>query len=150
MGEIIKSIGCVYCGSDDISKEVKYTEKETIKEDNSIYQYSRKKVILCHCNKCNKDYSVYYGTEKYTVFKEGESLTCANDGKLLAIYTSESGRNYRIISLFSKGINSEIYMILSDKDRYPIILSEEEKTELIKEPEKVKTLMYDTFMNRYR
>lgn len=146
-----KSIACPECKSSDIDLTVTYENEseEEILYDNqeAATAYTKEKVMKCHCKSCSKDYSVNQGKDNYTLLRQPLPITCSGDVKLLSIYTSEFDRNFRLVQMHQHS-QGPIIMALVEDDKYPVILPEEKNIE--KDPAKVKSLIFNTWMNRYR
>lgn len=146
-----KSVACPECKSSDINIKVVYQneiEKSFLYADEvEAIEFSKEKVMQCHCKICNKEYFVNQGKDSYTLLSEPYPLTCSGDVRLLSIYSSEFDRDFKIIKM-SLHTGQPITMALVENDKYPIIIPEEKDME--KQPQKIKSLIFNTWMNRHR
>lgn len=145
-----KSIACPECRSSDIGLVVTYeneTKKDILYCDEEAIESSHEKIMHCHCNSCCTDYSVNQGKEIYTLMKKPLPLTCSGDVKLISFYTTEFGHDFKLLRLSPYNANS-ILMAQVENDKYPVIIPDEKDIE--KDPKKVKSLIFNTWMNRYR
>lgn len=150
MKKNFKSIACPECKSSDIGLVVTYTnesESDILYYEEEAIESSREKIMNCHCNTCSKDYSVNQGKETYTLMKKPLSLTCSGDVKLISFYQTEFGHDFKLLRLCPYN-SSPILMAQVENDKYPVIIPDEKGIE--KDPQKVKSLIFNTWMNRYR
>lgn len=150
MKKSYKSLACPKCLSSDIDIAVTYeneVEKEILYCEEEAIELSKEKIMKCHCKSCSNDYSVNQGKDMYTLLRSPLQLTCSGDVKLLSVYTSEFDRNFKLVEM--NGYNNQrILMAMVEDDKYPVLLPEEKDIE--KDPKKVKSLIFNTWMNRYR
>ena len=150
--KIVKSLGCPYChtSSDVTHKEIYTKDHEEISwVDNESRVAVYKKVYKCHCNSCKRDYTVDYGYDRYVIFdKPFNQASFSVDNELLAMFESDSERNYEIIKGNLKG--NPIYFIIYEEDPYPIFISESKLDDYIYNVKTTQSLIFSTWMNRYR
>lgn len=148
--KIAKSIGCPYCDSSNTKAKLQYKQHSVITSylDGESKEQIYKKDYNCHCNICNKDYVVNYGYDKHTVFNKPYPITCSADVKMLAMFKSDSSRDYKILE--TKVGNSKIYFITYEDDEYPIFLNEKDVNKYVNDFKLTDALLFCTWMNRYR
>ena len=92
-----------------------------------------KRTYKCYCKKCMESYEVEYGNAKLRKYNPPISGDCLGDINEYVSYESEFDRSYKIVTVMGTS------MIITDDDIYPIIICEE-----------TKSLILNTWMNRYR
>ncbi len=145
-----KSIACPSCKSNDIDLTIGYInadEREVVYEDTKAFEYSRDKVMDCKCKKCDTKYSVNQGREIYTLLRKPMPLTVSGDVELISFYTTEFGYDFKLLRMSTYN-NHNILMAQVENDQYPVIIPDEKGIE--KDSTKVKSLIFNTWMNRYR
>ena len=159
MKKISTSLACKYCGSFNIDSTVKFYNKKTrYEKDLDAKIITKHRIYKCRCNNCKKNYIVDHGIDKFTLFKKPYKITETGDVKLFAEYVSQSSfvNDYKICSvnissyLRNEASMNEVYLVLTDNDKYPIVLPKQDLEELLEKPEKVKSLTLNTFFSRYR
>ena len=150
MRKNLKSIACPKCKSIDIDLTVTYeneSKKGILYYEEEAIESSREKIMNCHCKSCQNDYSVNEGKETYTLLKQPLPLTCSGDVSLISFYTTDFGHDFKLLRL-SPYNGSSILIAQVENDKYPVIIPEEKGIE--KDTKKVKSLIFNTWMNRYR
>ena len=144
-----KSIACPECKSTSVDVKTTYKNKHTkdvIYGGEDAVEYYQERVMKCHCPSCDKDYSVSQGKEIYTVLKEPLPQTVSRDIQLLAIYDSSFDNDFKIVKASTYN-GSSITMALVENDEYPVILPEQQD---VSDLPKVKKILFNTWMDRYR
>lgn len=144
---MVKIYNCPFCSQsariiDSFEEEESSFKVVNDEKSTKITWYKNYKM---KCTSCKRVYNAKDKRE-YTYYKEGLPLTSNNDVTLIAEFTEES----RLESLFKiieiKSENKKCILVLYGVDEYPILLDNEN---LLKEPQKIRSLVYDTYKNRY-
>ena len=99
----------------------------------------------CHCKVCGEEYEVKWGMSSYRKYDPPYYDTQLGDVLVyVRYYGNEMHRGYKIISV------DDVPMMMIDEDEYPIILTDQEKDELVNDHVKARIKANDTWMNRYR
>ncbi len=143
-------LACPKCHNDREGDIVAvYTEKlvpVNEKEGNSkVTGFDNIETYKCHCKVCDENYEVYWGKTKLRKYNPPFEDTVIGDVVVYVWYEGDENRkSYKIVSV------DDVPMLIVANDDYPIILSSEEKNELINDHKKAKTKVYNTWMDRYR
>lgn len=161
MKKINTSLGCTNCNSSNVQCTLEYLDEKTKyieEDDNEAKIITRQKVYNCKCNNCGHNYTVEHGMEKYVLFKKPSPINCLGDIELLVTYDTESGfeHSYKICSISSSpydknnDLKEQIYLMLIEGEKYPVIISKQTVNEMIECPNKAKELVINTIQGRHR
>lgn len=142
MNKINKTISCPICKGNNIT--YKLEDNYSIKETESVSTTNITRTYNCYCENCKNHYQVKHGKAMLKRYKPFVEETCFGDVKLYVSYESDFDRAYKIVSV------NDVYMILVEDDMYPIVINSNKQRNLINEHKKVKSLVLNTWMNRYR
>lgn len=149
MKKIYKSVTCPDCENQNVDIKVTYKnkkQKEVTYAQEEAIEFYQERVMNCHCPNCNKDYQVNQGKDVYTVLKEPLPVSFYQDVHLLAVYDSNFEYDFKIVKV-SPYNGTPITMAIVENDEYPVVLPEKED---IKDLPKVKKILFNAWMNRYR
>lgn len=152
MEKIATSLACQSCGSSNIRSVLEFCDAKTEYDKCLNAEITTKhRIYNCKCRNCQKKYTVDHGIDKFTLYKSPYKINCLGDVKLLAEYESQSAfiRNYEICSITATNAQ-EIYLIFTENDKYPIVVSNQDIAEIVNKPEKARILTKNIFLNRYR
>lgn len=144
---MVKIYNCPFCSQSARIIDSFEEEESSFKvaNDEKLIKITWYKNYKMKCTSCKRVYNAKDKRE-YTYYKEGLPLTSNNDVALIAEFNEES----RLESLFKiieiKSENKKCLLVLYGVDEYPILLDNEN---LLKEPQKIRSLVYDTYKNRY-
>jgi len=144
-----KSIACPECKNQSVKVKVTYpnkSQRDIIYSGEEAIEFYQERVMNCHCPNCNKDYKVTQGEDTYIVLREPLPMTVSRDVQLLAIYNSSFDHDFKIVRMAPYS-DQPITIAIAENDEYPVIIPEKQN---IQELTKVKKILFNTWMSRYR
>ena len=160
MYKIRKPLFCPYCFSSSVISEMMFIKENVEKLKDYVgtpfIQETYSVMYKCYCPKCSRLYNVDFGKSSYTRYVIPLDMTCINDIKLLADFTSDSERNFKIyIACNNENVAyrekyKNIYYMELEEDHYPVFITQEQAEEFLTDITAARNFVYNIWMNRYR
>ena len=91
---------------------------------------------------------------KITIDKATHAVTCSGDVVELLVYKAdEHSHSFKLckVSMHYEAENTMwVYMLLVERDAYPIVISKEQAKRILENPQEGAQLVYNCWMQRYR